>query len=111
MRQDLKIFQLVEGAAQLQTERSQAPAKINPNPGSGQTAETPVQQLRELNFVSIVFGPIALLNREFAREAVTDFLKSDSFPNTYLTVYTLSNNHLSLAQPYTDNKKRTHASD
>ena len=102
--QNVKMFQLVEGAAQLETERSQAQAQITANPGSGQTAVTPVKQLRELNFVSIVFGPIAPLNSEFAREAVTDFLKSDSFPNTYLTVYTFANNHLSLAQPYTDNK-------
>src|SRR5215469_3042561 len=104
VRQDVKLFQLIEGAAQLQAERSQAQVQTNTNPGSGQTAVTPVKQLRGLNFVSIVFGPIAPLNREFAREAVTDFLKSDSFPNTYLTVYTLANNHLSLAQPYTDNK-------
>ena len=93
VRQEVKVFQLVEGAAQLETERSQAQAQANP-----------AKQLRELNFVSIVFGPIAPLDSEFAREAVTDFLKSDSFPNTYLTVYTLANNHLSLAQPYTDNK-------
>jgi len=104
VRQDVKIFQFVEGAAQLETERSQAQAQTTANPGSGQAAVTPAQQLRELNFVSIVFGPIAPLDSEFAREAVTDFLKSDSFPNTYLTVYTLANNHLSLAQPYTDNK-------
>ena len=93
VRQEVKVFQLVEGAAQLETERSQAQAQANP-----------AKQLRELNFVTIVFGPIAPLNREFSREAVTDFLKSDSFPNTYLTVYTLANNRLSLAQPYTDNK-------
>ena len=104
VRQDVKIFQFVEGATQLETERSQVQSPTTANPGSGQAAVTPVKQLRELNFVSIVFGPIAPLNNEFAREAVTDFLKSDSFPNTYLTVYTLANNHLSLAQPYTDNK-------
>lgn len=104
VRQDVKIFQLIEGAAQLQAERSQAQAETNANPASGPTAVAPLKQLRGLNFVSIVFGPIAALNREFAREAVTDFLKSDSFPNTYLTVYTLGNNHLTLAQPYTDNK-------
>jgi VWFA-related protein len=104
VRQDVKIFQFVEGAAQLETERSQAQAQTTATPGPAQAAVTPVKQLRELNFVSIVFGPIAPLDSEFAREAVTDFLKSDSFPNTYLTVYTLANNHLSLAQPYTDNK-------
>src|SRR5215472_83496 len=58
VRQDVKIFQFVEGAAQLETERSQTQAQTPANPGSGQAAVTPVKQLRELNFVSIVFGPI-----------------------------------------------------
>jgi VWFA-related protein len=102
VRQDVKTFHLVSGANQLQAERGELEVNSKEN-GTGQPAPTP-NRLRQLNFVSIVFGPTAPLNREFAREAVIDFLKSDSLPNTYVTVYGLGS-RLSLIQPYTEDKE------
>ena len=98
VRQDIKGFRLVSGGEQLQSERGDVTAAKSGDP----TAPAP-KKLRELNFVSIVFAPTAPLNREFAREAVMEFLKSDSLPNTFITIYSMAN-RLTLVQPYTTNK-------
>lgn len=97
VKQKINAFRNVQGTEQLQTEqalakRSSAPAPQNP--------KGPGNALRELNFVSIVFAPIAPLNLQFAREAVLEFLKSGHLPNTYITVYRLDRS-LQLIQPYT----------
>jgi len=106
VKQKLNAFRDVQGAEQLQ--REQALAKSNsatPSPGAANTAETPKTptSLRELNFVSVVFAQIAPLNLEFARQAVQEFLKSDTLPNTYVTVYRLDRS-LDLIQAYTADK-------
>ncbi len=98
VKQKINAFRDVQGAEQLLTEqasaksRSGTPSSVTPKPGA--TA------LRELNFVSIVFAQIAPLNLEFAREAVQEFLKSNTLPNTYVTVYRLDRS-LRVLQPYT----------
>jgi len=101
VRQDVKHFRLVEGGEELQSERaSRQTASASDKDGS---TLPPQQKLKQTNFVSVVLAPIAPLNREFAREAVLDFLKSDSLPNTFVTIYTASHG-LSLIQPYTADK-------
>ena len=102
VRQDVKTFRVVAGAEQLQSERTETQAKTK-EVATGVQPSTPSKRLEQVNFVSIVFGPVAPLNREFAREAVTDFLKSDSLPNTFVTLYSLGHS-LSLIQPYTTDK-------
>lgn len=104
VRQDLKSFQLVQGAEQLQTERAAAQTAQTRTGNTNLPAATSQNNLKQINFVSIVFAPTAPLNREFAREAVDDFLAGDSLPNTYVTIYTLSRN-LNLVQPYTADKQ------
>jgi VWFA-related protein len=103
VRQDIKSFRLVQGAEELQTEQKNAQAKSAPNGGATAAAPASQTKLPQLNFVSIVFAPTAPLNREFAREAVLDFLKSDSLPNTFVTIYALGY-RLNLVQPYTADK-------
>lgn len=100
VRQDIKSFRLVQGAQELQQERGEHHVQAQSQNG---VSSAPQNRLQQVNFVSIVFGPTAPLNREFAREAVDDFLKSDSLPNTYVTVYLLGHS-LTLAQPYTADK-------
>ena len=97
-RQKINAFRDVQGSEQLLTE--QALAKNAPAKPSTVTPKAGATALRELNFVSIVFAQIAPLNLEFAREAVQAFLKSDTLPNTYVTVYRLDRN-LQVVQPYT----------
>jgi VWFA-related protein len=101
VKQKINAFHDVQGAEQLQME--QALAKSNsetPSPATTAAPKPPANALRELNFVSIVFAQIAPLNLEFAREAVQEFLKSDTLPNTYVTIYRLDR-ALKVIQPYT----------
>ena len=99
--QEIKHFQLAQGAEELQSERKDV-AKTAEK-GSQSVSPAHQETLKQLNFVSIVFAPTAPLNREFAREAVLDFLKSDTLPNTYVTIYSMGNT-LQLVQPYTADK-------
>jgi VWFA-related protein len=101
VKQKINAFRNVQGAEQLQTE--QTLAKSNSSLPSSGTPKTPAASLPELNFVSVVFAQIAPLNLQFARQAVQEFLKSDTLPNTYVTVYRLDRS-LELVQPYTADK-------
>jgi VWFA-related protein len=98
VKQKINAFRNVQGAEQLKTEEELV--KNNPGAASSEARKKPSTSLRELNFVSVVFGQIAPLNLEFAREAVLEFLKSGRLPNTYVTVYRLDRS-LQLVQPYT----------
>lgn len=100
-RQKINAFRNVQGVEQLQTEQAlakRAPAVSSPVPGR------PSNILRQRNFVSVVFAQIAPLNLQFAREAVAEFLKSDTLPNTYVTIYRFDH-VLHVVQPYTADKK------
>ena len=103
VRQSVRVFRNVQGREQLQTERNIAgslgSAVMTKN---GEDAH-PLNSMRQVNFVSVVFAQIAPLNLEFARRAVLEFLKSDDLPNTYVTLYTLDRS-LAVVQPYTDDK-------
>jgi len=104
VKQKINAFHNVQGAEQLQTEQALAKSSSpSPSPSSPEAPKAPAATLRELNFVSVVFAQIAPLNLEFAREAVQEFLKSDTLPNTYVTVYRLDRT-LQVVQPYTADK-------
>lgn len=99
VKQKINAFHNVQGAEQLRMEEAQAKTGSTA-PTSSTPASTPSTALREINFVSVVFAQIAPLNLEFAREAVQEFLKSDTLPNTYVTIYKLDRG-LEVMQPYT----------
>jgi len=101
--QNIRAFHAVAGAEELQTERDgnrNAPASPDATTGSPSS----VTPLHQMNFVAIVFGDIAPLNLEFARQAVQEFLKSDNLPNTYVSIYRLGRT-LTVARFYTDDKE------
>lgn len=105
VKQKVNAFRNVLGVEQLKMEKAQAKSD-SPAPSSGapeKPPEKPSTALRELNFVSVVFAQIEPLNLEFARQAVLEFLRSGSLPNTYVTVYRLDRS-LQLIQPYTADK-------
>jgi VWFA-related protein len=103
VRQDVRVFQGIGGKEQLESERhaaaSQSPTGANPK-----EQLTALNSMRQVNFVSVVFADIAPLNLEFARRAMQEFLKSDTLPNTYVTIYRLDQ-HLGVIQPYTSDKE------
>jgi VWFA-related protein len=109
VRQNLRVFRNIRGSEQLATERSAEGASNSTQSAqpaqpakSGETPH-PLNSMRQVNFVSVVFAEIAPLNLEFARRAVLEFLKSDNLPNTYVTIYSL-NRSLQVMQPYTIDK-------
>ena len=103
-RQVVNGFRDVQGAEQLQNEQTAALKASTIAPGKTSELAHPLNSLRQVNFVSVVFAQIAPLNLEFAREAVLEFLKSDTLPNTYVTIYRLNPN-LKLVQAYTSDTK------
>ncbi|HEY3974639.1 MAG TPA: VWA domain-containing protein [Candidatus Sulfotelmatobacter sp.] len=102
VRQNIRVFRSIRGSEQLETERSAASAESTAAAKSGEIPR-PLNSMRQVNFVSVVFAEIAPLNLEFARRAVQEFLNSDNLPNTYITIYQL-NRTLQLMQPYTSDK-------
>lgn len=103
VRQNVRVFRKIQGSEQLQTERSVAGAQnATASVKSGENP-LPLNSMRQVNFVSVVFAGIAPLNLEFARLAVLEFLKSDNLPNTYVTIYRLDRS-LQVMQPYTSDK-------
>ena len=108
VRQNIRVFRKIQGSEQLQTERTIASAsKAVPSNSVASTKsgedQHPLNSMRQVNFVSVVFAQIAPLNLEFARRAVMEFLKSDDLPNTYVTIYKLDRS-LEVMQPYTSDK-------
>jgi VWFA-related protein len=102
--QNIRIFRSIRGAEQLETERGAAAAQASPAvPVKAGETPHPLNSMRQINFVSVVFAEIAPLNLEFARRAVQEFLKSDDLPNTYITIYRLDH-ALQLMQSYTTDK-------
>jgi VWFA-related protein len=103
VRQTVRVFRNVQGSEQLEIERTAAgAAKTAAADKSGQD-QHPLNSMRQVNFVSVVFAEIAPLNLEFSRRAVQEFLKSDNVPNTFVTVYKLDR-VLRVIQPYTSDK-------
>lgn len=94
VKQKVNSFRNVDGREQLEAERTAARLPAN----STITAHG-IKTLPGLTFVSIVFAPMAPRNLNFAREAVLAFLKTDSLPNTYVTIFRLDN-RLQVLQPY-----------
>jgi VWFA-related protein len=103
VRQSIRVFRGVQGSEQLATERSDAGAPKTAAPAKPGEAPHPLNTLRQVNFVTVVFAGIAPLNLEFARRAVLEFLKSDNLPNTYVTIYRLDRS-LQVVLPYTSDK-------
>jgi VWFA-related protein len=103
VRQNTRVFRNVLGSEQLETERTVAGTRTSTGPAKSSEAPSPLNSMRQVNFVSVVLAQIAPLNLEFARRAVQEFLKSDNLPNTYVTIYRLDRS-LAIMQPYTTDK-------
>src|SRR3984957_5618243 len=102
--QKIHVFHDVQGAEQLRTERSLERSQSSPTSKTSEADKSQsLNSLRQVNFVSVVFAQVAPLDLEFARESVLEFLKNDTLPNTYVTVYKLRH-HLQIVQAYTGDK-------
>ncbi len=103
VRQDVRVFRNIEGRDELANERGDTGAQKTTAPAKSGETPHPLNTMRQVNFVSVVFAEIAPLNLEFARHALQEFLKTDNLPNTYVTIYRLDR-RLQLLQSYTTDK-------
>jgi VWFA-related protein len=103
VRQNVRVFRNIEGRDELAKERGDAEAQQGSAVAKSPETSHPLNTMRQVNFVSVVFAQIAPLNLEFARRALQEFLKTDNLPNTYVTIYRLDRT-LQLLQPYTVDK-------
>ena len=103
VRQNIRVFRNIQGRDELANERDDAGTPKAAVPAKSGETPHPLNTMRQVNFVSVVFAQIAPLNLEFARRALQEFLKTDNLPNTYVTVYRLDRT-LQLLQPYTLDK-------
>lgn len=94
MKQKIDSFRFVGGREQLESETAAAQSQSQETAGGGSS-----HTLRELNFVSVVFAPMAPNNLDFARQAVFAFLKNEVLPNTYVSIFRLDT-RLRLILPY-----------
>jgi VWFA-related protein len=104
VRQNVRVFRSIQGAEQLEAERNIEKTQKTPalDKRKGDNPR-PLNSMRQVNFVSVVFAEIAPLDLEFARRAVLEFLKNDDLPNTYVTIYRL-NRRIELMQSYSSDK-------
>lgn len=61
----------------------------------------PLDALRQINLVSVVFDRLSVDGRRLARQALHDFLSKPLPANTYIAVFVLDS-HLDVIQPYTN---------
>ncbi len=84
VKQDIRSFRLVSGAEVHENEDKAAAA--NPSAAASQ----PLNPVRQINLVSIVFRMIGgARERQLAKEAAEEFLKTELRPNTYIGVFSL----------------------
>ncbi len=105
VRQNVRVFRNIQGTEQLanRTQRSERPENARHSAREAANDPHPLNSMRQVNFVSVVFAEIAPLDLEFARRAVQEFLKSDNLPNTYVTIYRLDRS-MQVMQSYTTDK-------
>jgi VWFA-related protein len=93
----VKIFKLV-----------QAPGEGKGKGASGQTsvvanAATPTNPLKTVNLICIVFANLDAFTKQYATNAVKDFLKTQIQPDTWIAVFNLES-QLVVLQPFTTNR-------
>ena len=97
VRQEVKSFKLV-----------QAPGEGKGKGASGQTsvvanAATPTNPLKTVNLICIVFANLDAFTKQYATNAVKDFLKTQIQPDTWIAVFNLES-QLVVLQPFTTNR-------
>jgi VWFA-related protein len=97
VRQDVRSFRLVQ--AQGEGKGKSAGAQLT----ATATAATPTNPLKAVNLICIVFANLDAFTKQYATNAVKDFLKSQIQPDTWIAVFNLES-QLVVLQPFTTNR-------
>ena len=88
VRQQIKGFRLVDGAEAIEAEK-----------------HTPLDPLRQLRLVTLVFEPVGQDARRIAKQAALELIKGDQGTNVFYSVMTI-NNGLFILQQFTTDKEK-----
>ncbi len=88
VKQQIKGFRLVEGAEAIELEK-----------------RTPLDPLRQLRLVTLVFEPVGQDARRIAKQAALELIKGDQGTNVFYSVMTI-NNGLFILQQFTSDKEK-----
>ncbi len=95
VRQDIRSFKFVQ--AQTEGKGKNATGQIAPTPAAA------ANPLRAVNLICIVFANLDAFTKQYAVNAVKDFLKSQIQPDTWVAVFNLDS-LLTVLQPFTTNR-------
>ena len=97
VKQDVRAFKLVQG------NESAGKGKGAAGNLTASTAPTPGNPLKTVNLICIVFANLDPMTKQYAVNAVKDFLKSAIQPDTWIAVFNLESQLVAL-QPFTTNR-------
>jgi len=97
VRQEVRSFKLVQAQGEGKGKNAGGQLAATAN------AATPTNPLRAVNLICIVFANLDAFTKQYATNAVKDFLKSQIQPDTWIAVFNLES-QLVVLQPFTTNR-------
>ncbi|MDP1908602.1 MAG: VWA domain-containing protein, partial [Hyphomicrobium sp.] len=99
VKQTIRVFRSFTDKAQVGEE-----ATADRAASTGGTATTrPLNPMRQINLVSLVFNSMGPRSRDFARDAAVELLEKEIGPNTYMAVFSMDT-RLNVLQEFTADK-------
>src|SRR5580658_8297531 len=83
VKQDIRSFKFIQAQAEGKGKNAAGPLTATANAG------TPANPLRAVNLICIVFANLDAFTKQYAVNAVRDFLKSQIQPDTWIAVFNL----------------------
>jgi len=97
VRQDIRSFKLIQGQTEGKGKAAAGQLTATAN------ASTPTNPLRAVNLICIVFANLTPFSKQYAVNAVKDFLKTQIQPDTWIAVFNLES-QLTVLHPFTTNR-------
>jgi VWFA-related protein len=97
VHQEIRSFKFVQAQSEGKGKNAAGPVTATAN------AATPTNPLKAVNLICIVFANLDAFNKQYAVNAVKDFLKGPIQPDTWIAVFNLES-QLMVLQPFTTNR-------
>jgi VWFA-related protein len=106
VRQNIRSFRLATSSAELSGAAESIAGAGGPTaaPASGAAIRKPVNPLREIRPVTLLFERLGVEGRNLARQAALDFIKNETDPNVWYAVFT-NDQRLNVLQQYTRDRE------
>jgi VWFA-related protein len=97
VKQDIRSFKFIQAQVEGKGKNAAGPLTATAN------AATPTNPLRAVNLICIVFANLDAFTKQYAVNAVKEFLKSQIQPDTWIAVFNLES-QLTVLTPFTTNR-------